>query len=214
MLSDVLTVDSMAEYTKGDCTQVKEAETNFQTAALCRRACRHRSECLPGADVESCEAECVGMVLVSREDPAGSLQPYIDAGCDQVKSEEEGFQMAGSCLRACDKAVECGIRDELPECIVECAQMIIKGQTNAANARALATQSCDQVRATIAPKAKAKPKPARPQQAVGRSGNGCRSNGAQDCPYFSVCCRNSAYTQPGWGSGTCISPAICLMPTR
>jgi hypothetical protein len=46
------------------------------------------------------------------------------------------------------------------------------------------------------------------------SGNGCRNNGAQDCPHFSKCCRNSDFTQPGSGPGNCISPAICLMPTR
>jgi hypothetical protein len=48
MLSDLLTADALAQYSKAGCEQVEQGETNFQTAALCRRACRHRSTCLPG----------------------------------------------------------------------------------------------------------------------------------------------------------------------
>jgi hypothetical protein len=210
MLSELLTADALAQYSKAGCEEVKQGEANFQTAALCRRACRHRSECLPDADAASCEGECAGLILVTKQDPVGVLQPYIDSGCDTVKTEEQGFQTAGSCLRACGKQVECGVRDDLGSCVGECAQLIADGKTNAAEARKFASQTCEQVRAQIPEK-----QPSTPMElsvAAGLLGNGCRSSGQQDCPYFSVCCRAGAYTAPGSGSGMCISPAICLMP--
>lgn len=210
LLADQLTADGLAAYAASGCEQVKQAEAGFQTAALCRRACRHRASCLPSADVAACEAECAGLIMAGGHDPAAVLGPYIGSACTTVEAEEAGFAVGGACLRACARAVECKVRGELPTCLGECAQAIRGGVVDAAGARAIAAQGCDVVGARFGPAPQAAPP--RAPMAPGQSGDGCRTTGAQDCPYFTTCCSNGAYTTMGSGPGMCISPAICLMP--
>lgn len=122
-------------------------------------------------------------VTAAHEDPAGA--EYAEPG------------ITGTCEGACRKWADCMNKD-YDACLGYCNPDNYEGNAS------VERRSCEEI--------------AESASSVGNGGGGgrgdgsaCRTNGTNDCPAMSVCCRgNPSLGRPG----QCLSAAVCGMPTR
>ncbi len=210
-ITPLLGPNDLTDYAKAECPRALAMESGFRAAAGTARVCAHRAGCMAGADAK---AGLATNVAIAQSLPPEALQKvvgdYLAWSCEQVKADEPNYQGAQSCVRACTRAVGCLKRGDVGGCALQCAAGLQQGKWKAGEVAAFEKADCAAIARAFPP-----PPPPRPTMDATRKGDGCRQNGTKDCPLFSVCCsyKGGEMADPG-ESGTCISPAICMMPRR
>lgn len=207
-ITPLLGPTDLSDYEQAECPRVQAMEPGFQVLARVAAACAHHTRCVPGSDTATCLATNVALASALPPDALDkAIGDYLGWSCEQVRADEPSYAAAGSCVRACRRAVACTRRGDVGGCALQCSAGVQQGKIKAADVAKVEKSDCAAIARMLPP-----PPPPRPAPASDRNGDGCRDSGNMDCPPFTVCCaiRGNHMSEPG-EPGSCLSPAVCNM---